>query len=37
MTPLPVLTVAGTFAAAAAFAVLLDLVKIPIFRRLDIA
>ena len=34
MTPLPALVVAGTFAAAIAFAVILDLVKVPIFRRL---
>jgi H+-transporting ATPase len=36
MTPLPALTVAGTLAAAAAFAVILDFVKVPIFRRLRI-
>jgi H+-transporting ATPase len=32
MTPLPVWVVAGTLAAAAAFAILLDFVKVPIFR-----
>jgi H+-transporting ATPase len=36
MTPLPALLVAGTLAAAAAFAVILDLVKVPAFRRLRI-
>jgi H+-transporting ATPase len=37
MTPLPVWIVGGTLAAAAAFAVILDLVKVPAFRRLGIA
>jgi H+-transporting ATPase len=37
MTPLPVLVVVGTFAAAAAFAVILDFVKVPVLRRLGIA
>jgi H+-transporting ATPase len=37
MTPLPAWTVAGTLAAAAVFAVILDLVKVPAFRRLNIA
>jgi H+-transporting ATPase len=37
MTPLPALMVAGTLAAAAAFAVILDFVKVPVFRRLRIA
>jgi H+-transporting ATPase len=37
MTPLPAWTVAGTLAAAAVFAVILDLVKVPAFRRLGIA
>jgi hypothetical protein len=37
MTPLPAWTVAGTLATAAVFAVLLDLVKVPAFRRLGIA
>ena len=36
MTPLPAWTVAGTLAAAAVFAVILDLVKVPVFRRLSI-
>ena len=36
MTPLPAWTVAGTLATAAVFAVVLDLVKIPTFRRLNI-
>jgi H+-transporting ATPase len=37
MTPLPAWIVAGTLAAAAVFAVMLDLVKVPAFRRLGIA
>jgi H+-transporting ATPase len=37
MTPLPAWIVGGTLAAAAAFAVILDLVKVPAFRRLGIA
>ena len=37
MTPLPVGVVAGTLAAAVAFAFVLDLVKIPVFARLRIA
>jgi H+-transporting ATPase len=36
MTPLPAWTVAGTLAAAAVFAVILDLVKVPAFCRLGI-
>ncbi|MGO9546600.1 MAG: HAD-IC family P-type ATPase [Rhodomicrobium sp.] len=36
MTPLPVLVIAGTLAAAAAFAFLLDLAKVPLFARLGI-
>ena len=36
MTPLPLLTVVETLAAAAAFAVVLDLVKLPLFARLEI-
>jgi H+-transporting ATPase len=36
MTALPVWIVAGTLAAAAVFALLLDLVKVPAFRRLGI-
>jgi H+-transporting ATPase len=37
MTPLPALVVAGTLAAAIAFAVILDLAKVPLFARLGIA
>jgi H+-transporting ATPase len=37
MTPLPALLVAGTLAAAAVFAVVLDLVKVPVFAHLGIA
>jgi H+-transporting ATPase len=37
MTPLPVWVVAGTLAAAAAFAFVLDLVKVPVFALLRIA
>jgi H+-transporting ATPase len=37
MTPLPAWVVAGTLAAAAVFAIILDLVKAPVFRRLGIA
>ncbi len=36
MTPLPVLMVVGTLAAAVIFAILLDLVKVPILQRLKI-
>jgi H+-transporting ATPase len=36
MTPLPALLVAGVLAAAAAFAVVLDFVKVPLFERLGI-
>jgi H+-transporting ATPase len=36
MTPLPALVVAGTLAAAVAFAFALDVVKVPVFRRLGI-
>ena len=36
MTPLPAWIVAGTLVAAAVFAVILDLVKVPTFRRLGI-
>jgi H+-transporting ATPase len=36
MAPLPFLLVAGTLAAAAAFAVILDFVKVPVFGRLGI-
>jgi H+-transporting ATPase len=34
---LPVATIAGVLAAAIAFALLLDLIKVPVFRRLQIA
>jgi len=36
MKPLPAVMVAGTLAAAISFAFLLDLVKVPVFRRLGI-
>lgn len=36
MTPLPAWVVAGTLAAAVVFAILLDLVKAPVFQRLGI-
>ena len=36
VTPLPPVVVAGTFAAAIVFAVILDLIKVPVFRRLRI-
>ncbi len=36
MTPLPALVVVSTLAAAAAFALVLDAVKVPVFRRLQI-
>jgi H+-transporting ATPase len=36
MTPLPVWVIAGTLFAAAAFAIILDLVKVPVFQRLGI-
>jgi H+-transporting ATPase len=37
MTPLPVLVVAGTLAAAVAFAFVVDMVKLPVFAHLGIA
>ncbi len=37
MSPLPPLVVAGALAAATVFALLLDLVKVPVFARLGIA
>ncbi|MGD1030794.1 MAG: HAD-IC family P-type ATPase [Opitutaceae bacterium] len=37
MAPLPLALVAGTFVSAAAFAFILDLPKVPVFRRLGIA
>jgi hypothetical protein len=36
MTPLPAWAVAGTLAAAIVFAILLDLVKVPVFQCLEI-
>ncbi len=36
MTPLPALVIAGTLAAAAGFAFVLDMVKVPVFARLGI-
>jgi len=36
MTPLPAWLVAGTLVAAVVFAILLDLVKVPVFQRLKI-
>jgi H+-transporting ATPase len=37
MAPLPIAVIASVFAAAAAFGAILDLVKIPVFRRLRIS
>jgi hypothetical protein len=37
MAPLPIFVVGGILAAAAAFAFLLDLAKVPVFKRLRIA
>jgi H+-transporting ATPase len=37
MTSLPIFVVAGTLVAAGIFAVVLDLVKVPVFARLEIA
>jgi H+-transporting ATPase len=37
MTPLPAAVVAGVLAVAVAFAFLMDLIKVPVFRRLQIA
>jgi H+-transporting ATPase len=37
MAPLPIVVVAGTLGAAVLFAVVLDLVKVPVFVRLEIA
>jgi H+-transporting ATPase len=37
MTPVPVLVVGATLAAAAVFAVVVDFVKVPVFQRLKIA
>jgi H+-transporting ATPase len=36
MTPLPVWVVGSTLAASAVFAIILDFVKVPVFRRLGI-
>jgi H+-transporting ATPase len=36
MAPLPLIAVVGTFVAAAAFAFVMDFVKVPVFRRLAI-
>jgi H+-transporting ATPase len=36
MAPVPALMVVGTLTAAIAFAIVLDLVKVPVFRRLRI-
>ena len=36
MKPLPILIVVGALAAAIAFAVIFDFVKLPAFRRLKI-
>jgi H+-transporting ATPase len=37
MSPLPILVVAGTFAAATVFAFVLDFAKVPLFNLLKIA
>jgi len=37
MTPLPIVVVAGTLAAAVVFAFAVDAAKAPVFRRLEIA
>jgi H+-transporting ATPase len=37
MAPLPLAVVAGEFAAAIAFGLVLDVVKIPVFARLSIS
>jgi len=37
MAPLPVSVVAGEFAAAIVFGIVLDVVKIPVFARLGIS
>jgi len=37
MSPLPAWVVAATLATATAFAIMLDFVKVPVFRRLKIA
>jgi hypothetical protein len=37
MTPLPIVIVGGILVAAAVFACLLDVAKVPVFKRLRIA
>ena len=37
MSPLSILAVGGTLAAAAVFAFIVDFVKVPVFHRLKIA
>jgi hypothetical protein len=37
MTPLPIFLVGGMLVAAAVFAFILDLAKVPVFNRLRIA
>jgi H+-transporting ATPase len=37
MTPLPAMVVAGVLLAAVVFAVLVDFIKVPLFRRLRIS
>ena len=37
MAPLPLAVIGATLAAAVAFAFLVDFVKVPVFRRLEIA
>jgi hypothetical protein len=37
MAPLPVVVIGAVFAGAVAFAFLVDFVKVPVFRRLEIA
>jgi H+-transporting ATPase len=37
MSPLPMLVVGGTLVAAAVFAFIVDLAKVPLFNRLKIA
>jgi H+-transporting ATPase len=36
MAPLPPMAVVGTLVAAAAFAFVMDFVKVPVFRRLAV-
>jgi hypothetical protein len=37
MAPLPLVVIGATLAAAVVFAFLVDFVKVPVFRRLEIA